>query len=66
MAQPDVWVLGGYQSDFARNLHREGKDFADLARPHPQLRRVNRHHRQLRGDRGLTGCRIKGELANYG
>jgi acetyl-CoA C-acetyltransferase len=27
----DVWVLGGYQSDFARNLHREGKDFADLA-----------------------------------
>ena len=32
MAQPDVWVLGGYQSDFARNLNREGKDFADLAR----------------------------------
>ena len=32
MAQPDVWVLGGYQSDFARNLHREGKDFADLAK----------------------------------
>lgn len=31
MAQPDVWVLGGYQSDFARNLHREGRDFADLA-----------------------------------
>jgi acetyl-CoA C-acetyltransferase len=31
MAQPDVWVLGGYQSDFARNLHREGKDFAGLA-----------------------------------
>jgi acetyl-CoA C-acetyltransferase len=33
MALPvsDVWVLGGYQSDFARNLHREGKDFADLA-----------------------------------
>jgi len=27
----DVWVLGGYQSDFARNLNREGKDFADLA-----------------------------------
>jgi len=26
----DVWVLGGYQSDFARNLHREGLDFADL------------------------------------
>ena len=32
MAQPDVWMLGGYQSDFARNLHREGKDFAELAR----------------------------------
>ena len=26
----DVWILGGYQSDFARNLHREGRDFADL------------------------------------
>src|SRR6476661_2171954 len=26
----NVWVLGGYQTDFARNLHREGKDFADL------------------------------------
>lgn len=25
-----IWVLGGYQSDFARNLHREGADFADL------------------------------------
>lgn len=27
-----VWVLGGYQSDFARNLRREGKDTADLTR----------------------------------
>ncbi len=26
----DVWILGGYQSDFARNLTREGRDFADL------------------------------------
>jgi acetyl-CoA C-acetyltransferase len=25
-----VWVLGGYQSDFARNLTREGRDVADL------------------------------------
>jgi acetyl-CoA C-acetyltransferase len=25
-----VWILGGYQSDFARNLAREGLDFADL------------------------------------
>lgn len=31
MAQTNVWVLGGYQTDFARNLTREGKDFADLA-----------------------------------
>lgn len=23
-----IWVLGGYQSDFARNLQREGVDFA--------------------------------------
>jgi acetyl-CoA C-acetyltransferase len=25
-----VWILGGYQSDFARNLSKEGRDFADL------------------------------------
>jgi acetyl-CoA C-acetyltransferase len=25
-----VWILGGYQSDFSRNLFREGLDFADL------------------------------------
>src|SRR6476660_9840264 len=27
---PNVWILGGYQSDFSRNLTREGRDFADL------------------------------------
>jgi acetyl-CoA C-acetyltransferase len=26
----NVWILGGYQSDFARNLTREGRDFGDL------------------------------------
>ncbi|BBY57678.1 acetyl-CoA acetyltransferase [Mycolicibacterium sarraceniae] len=26
----NVWILGGYQSDFARNLAREGCDFAAL------------------------------------
>jgi len=26
----EVWVLGGHQTDFARNFHREGLDFADL------------------------------------
>ncbi|KBU47526.1 acetyl-CoA acetyltransferase [Mycobacterium tuberculosis NRITLD44] len=25
-----VWILGGYQSDFARNLSKENRDFADL------------------------------------
>jgi acetyl-CoA C-acetyltransferase len=30
MGSPNVWILGGYQSDFARNLSREGHDFADL------------------------------------
>ena len=30
MGEVGVWVLGGYQSDFARNLTREGRDFADL------------------------------------
>ena len=28
----NVWILGGYQSDFARNLTREGRDFAELTR----------------------------------
>ena len=30
MSTANVWILGGYQSDFARNLTREGHDFADL------------------------------------
>ncbi|MDV3134115.1 acetyl-CoA acetyltransferase [Mycobacterium sp. 29Ha] len=30
MGAPNVWILGGYQTDFARNLTREGLDFADL------------------------------------
>ncbi|MBX7433825.1 acetyl-CoA acetyltransferase [Mycobacterium sp. Y57] len=30
MDGPQVWILGGYQSDFARNLDREGCDFAGL------------------------------------
>jgi acetyl-CoA C-acetyltransferase len=30
MGTANVWILGGYQSDFARNLSREGHDFADL------------------------------------
>ena len=30
MDGPNVWILGGYQSDFARNFSREGRDFADL------------------------------------
>ena len=27
---PNVWILGGYQSDFSRNMTREGLDFAAL------------------------------------
>ena len=30
MGDAGVWILGGYQSDFARNLTREGRDYADL------------------------------------
>ncbi|KUI21743.1 acetyl-CoA acetyltransferase [Mycobacterium sp. IS-1496] len=26
----DIWILGAYQTDFARNFTREGRDFADL------------------------------------
>jgi len=31
MAAPEIWIVGGYQSDFARNLTREGLEVADLA-----------------------------------
>ncbi|MCH9666353.1 MAG: acetyl-CoA acetyltransferase [Actinomycetia bacterium] len=30
MGTPHVWILGGYQSDFARNFGREGLGFAEL------------------------------------
>jgi acetyl-CoA C-acetyltransferase len=30
MSSPGVWILGGYQSDFARNLDREGLGFGEL------------------------------------
>ncbi|ULE35409.1 acetyl-CoA acetyltransferase [Mycobacterium sp. IDR2000157661] len=30
MGAANVWILGGYQSDFARNLSRECRDVADL------------------------------------
>ena len=30
MTGTGVWILGGHQSDYARNLHREGVDFAGL------------------------------------
>ena len=30
MGAANVWIVGGYQSDFARNLTREGRDIADL------------------------------------
>ncbi|GAA1245208.1 acetyl-CoA acetyltransferase [Janibacter melonis] len=32
MSATTIWVLGGYQSDFSRNLTREGHDFADLTK----------------------------------
>ncbi|KHL15132.1 acetyl-CoA C-acetyltransferase [Mumia flava] len=32
MSETNIWVLGGYQSDYARNFTREGLDFADLTR----------------------------------
>ena len=32
MSSKNVWILGGYQSDFARNLTRESRDYADLTR----------------------------------
>lgn len=30
MTETNIWVLGGYQSDFARNLAREGGSFSSL------------------------------------
>ena len=32
MGPANVWILGGYQSDFSRNLTKERFDFADLTR----------------------------------
>src|SRR4051794_16661827 len=32
MGSSDVWLLGGYQTDFARNYTRDGLDFAGLTR----------------------------------
>jgi len=31
MTATEIWLVGGYQTDFARNLTREGLDVADLA-----------------------------------
>ena len=60
----DVWILGGYQSDFARNLHREGLDFADLTaevvRETMSAAKVRAAADQLtRGLEGLAGGRTK-------
>ena len=30
MGQQGIWILGGYQSDFARNITREGLEISDL------------------------------------
>ncbi len=32
MVESNVWIVGGYQSDFARNLTREGQDYAETIR----------------------------------
>lgn len=32
MSADGIWILGASQTDFARNLTREGRDFADLTR----------------------------------
>ncbi|WP_020500856.1 acetyl-CoA acetyltransferase [Sciscionella marina] len=32
MSESNIWVLGGFQTDFARNFQREGLDFAALSR----------------------------------
>ena len=32
MTTPDVYILGGYQTDFARNWTKEGKHFSALVR----------------------------------
>ncbi|MFT4288750.1 acetyl-CoA acetyltransferase [Nocardioides sp.] len=30
MSDTNLWILGGFQTDFARNFTREGKEFSDL------------------------------------
>lgn len=34
----NVWILGGYQTDFARNLTREELDFRRSSNPNAQTR----------------------------
>ena len=61
-----VWILGGYQSDFARNLTQEGRDFAELTAEVVDLtlaavedRRV-RHRRRSRRQRVRRDVRPPG------
>ena len=34
MTSAQVWIAGGYQSDFARNVTKEGFDIGDLPGVH--------------------------------
>ena len=66
MGDDGVWILGGYQSDFARNLTREGLDFADLTAEvvtatlgggEDRRRRHRRRPRRQRLRRNVRGAR---------
>ena len=36
--QQPVWIIGGYQSDFARNLTKESLEISDLVKATPRDR----------------------------
>ena len=52
MSTSDVWLLGGYQTDFARNFSREGLDVADLTRE--VVRRTLESAKVAAGDIGVV------------
>ena len=52
----NIWILGGYQSDFARNVHREGGDLATLTAEVLQVRDV-RAEESIGYSRGFVAAR---------
>ena len=62
MGTANVWILGGYQSDFARNLTREGHDFADLTAEVVDYHARGGQDRRRRHRRGPRRQRVRRDV----